>query len=536
MPGSAAEEQMRRRLDGADFHGLFLGLGWDNPPDTGPVEIDDTGLTARRVAAKKGVAVWLVVWDAPPHGLEKRRVSIVLRRHSPLGRLVLFDTPDEVLFLWPEQTPSGNDRIVEHVYRKGSGGGDAVLQRLERVRFTLAQQATLTPLIVRDRVRRSFNVEKITKSFYQEFQKHHTGLAESIEGIEGAENRRWYASVLLNRLMFIYFIQRKGFMDGDPRYLRNRLRSVRELSSSGQPHAFFCEFLLPLFHQGLGQPNPEFDNTAVGCLIGRLPYVNGGLFETHQLERNTEISIRDESFERIFEFFDKWRWHLDESSTGADNEISPEILGFIFEQHVNKKATGTYYTKPDVTRYMAASTIIPALADRLAAAGLDDPSVLLPGSGADYVHTSLGYGITESLPPGSLDPQATPDPTLGIALDGERWCDVFHRRQQYEQIVNKMSTAEESWTIDDAVTHNLDLSTLMIDYLSCLNTYDECRTAFDVLRSLTICDPTVGSGAFLLAALDILDPLYTTVLETARYLDAKDIIMPRERERESLIS
>lgn len=532
MPGAAAEEGMRSRLDEADFHGLFLGLGWDNPPDTGPVEIDDTGLTARRVAAKKGVAVWLVICDAPPHGQEKRRVSIILRRHSQLGRLVLFDTPDEVLFLWPEQTPSGSDRIVEHLYRKGSGGGDAVLQRLERVRFTLAEQAKLTPLIVRDRVRRSFNVEKVTKSFYQEFQKHHTSLAASIEGIERAEDRRWYASVLLNRLMFIYFIQRKGFMDSDLHYLRNRLRRIREQSSSEQPNAFYCEFLLPLFHQGLGQPNPEFDDAAVGCLIGRLPYVNGGLFEIHKLEEQYEIAVKDESFERIFKFFDKWRWHLDESSTGADNEISPEILGFIFEQYVNKKDTGTYYTKPDVTRYMATSTIIPALVDRLAAAGLDDPSVLLPRSGADYVHTSLGYGINEPLPPGSLDPQAKPDPVLGIALDGERWCDVFHRRQQYEQLIDKMSSTEESWTIDDAVTHNLDLSTLMIDYLSLLNTYDECRTAFDVLRSLTICDPTVGSGAFLLAALDILDPLYTTVLETARYLDSKDIVVPRERERE----
>ena len=538
MPGAATEERMRRQLDGADFHGLFLGLGWDNPPDTGPVEIDGTGLVARRAAAKKGVGVWLVVCDALPHGQEKRRVSLVLRRHSPLGRLVLFDTPDGVLFLWPEATSSGGDRIVEHIYRKGRGGGDAVLQRLERVRFTLAEQASLTPLEVRDRVRLSFNVEKITKSFYLEFQKHHTDLTNGIEGIELAEDCRWYASVLLNRLMFIYFIQRKGFMAEDRHYLRNRLVKVRELFGGDAPNSFFDEFLLPLFHQGLGQPNPQFDNAEIGCLIGRLPYVNGGLFEIHQLEREYDISIQDKSFERIFEFFDKWRWHLDESSTGADNEISPEILGFIFEQYVNKKKTGTYYTKPGVTGYMATSTIIPALVDRLVAAGLDDPSVLLPGSGADYVHTSLGFGITETLPPGSLDPQSTPEPILGIALDGERWCDVFHRRQQYEQLVNKLSSIEESWTIDDAITYNLDLLTMMVDYLSLLNTYDECRTAFNVLRSLTICDPTVGSGAFLLAALDILDPLYTTVLETARYLDAKDMMTPereRERERESLI-
>ena len=536
MPGTTTHEEMRDLLDGADFQGLFLQLGWDNPPDTGPVriEVDDTELVARRVADKKGVAVWMVICDAPPHGLEKRRVSLGLRKHSPLGRLVMLDTPEEVMFLWPELTTSGRDRIAEHVYRKGHGGGDAVLRRLERVRFTLAEQRTMTPLDARDRVRHSFNVDKVTKSFYKKFQAHHAHLVEQIKGIPRDEDRRWYASVLLNRLMFIYFIQRKGFMDNDLYYLSNRLAKVRELFGTDQPYAFFHEFLLSLFQIGLGQPNPQYDSSEIEGLIGKLPYINGGIFEIHQLEENYDIQIHDNTFERLFEFFDKWRWHLDESPTGADNEINPDILGFIFEQYINQKETGAYYTKPDVTGYMAASTIIPAVMDRLVAAGLENPCVLLPGSGADYVHTSLGYGITQSLPSGNFDPHSTPDPMLGIALPGERWCDVFHRRQQYKKLVDSLSIIGKEWTIEDAVTYNLDLQTLMDDYLSLLNTPDECQVAFDVLRSLTICDPTVGSGAFLLAALDILDPMYATVLEMAHYLNInqKGVYNERERERE----
>ena len=167
-------ELMRRLLDGADFQSLFLELGWDNPPDTGPVEIKNTKLVAHRVADKKGVAVWVVFCDAPLHSLEKRRVSRGLRRHSPLGRLVILDTSEKVLFLWPELTTSGREHIVEHEYLKGRGGGDRVLQQLERILFTLAEQATLTLLAVRDRVRHSFNVEKVTNKFYEEFQTHRT--------------------------------------------------------------------------------------------------------------------------------------------------------------------------------------------------------------------------------------------------------------------------------------------------------------------------------------------------------------------------
>ncbi len=63
---------------------------------------------------------------------------------------------------------------------------------------------------------------------------------------------------------------------------------------------------------------------------------------------------------------------------------------------------------------------------------------------------------------------------------------------------------------------------MMRDYLIQLANPEECQTAFDVLRSLTVCDPTVGSGAFLLAALDVLDPLYTILMERAQEIAAEN--------------
>ncbi len=70
--------------------------------------------------------------------------------------------------------------------------------------------------------------------------------------------------------------------------------------------------------------------------MGRVPYLNGGLFDTHTLEQhNQEIEIPDEAFQRVFDFFDAYKWHLDERPLRRDDEINPDVLGYIFEKYIN---------------------------------------------------------------------------------------------------------------------------------------------------------------------------------------------------------
>ncbi len=521
MPGPSHQE-LRGFLDADDFGGLFRRLGWDNPADglAESVEVESSDWAAEAVADKRGVTVWSVAGsELPPRSVQHQIVKATKRKSR--DQLVVFASPEEQLWLWPEQRPSGvGHRLVDHHYRRYHDN-DPLLQRLSDVCFTVAEEKELTAVKVLDRVRRSFNAEKVTKSFFREFKDHHEQLAEHIEGIPRPDDQRWYASVLMNRLMFVYFIQRKGFVAGDRHYLRNRLAVVRERVGDDRFYAFFRRFLLPLFHEGLGSPPAarRYDDPVIEEIIGEVPYVNGGIFELHRLEDTYDIQIPDAAFEALFEFFDQWRWHLDERPTGDAKEINPDILGFIFEQYVNKKQQGAYYTKPDVTGYMATSAIIPALVDRLVGAGLDDPCELLPNSGEEYLHDAMSYGVGVPLPEGDLPPSEFPDTALDIALPGERWCDVTHRRKRYveqKDLVNSGGVAE----INDAITQNLDLAALLADYLYTLSSTDECQRVFEVLRSLTICDPTVGSGAFLLAALDVLDPLYTAVADRAEEIAA----------------
>jgi hypothetical protein len=90
-------------------------------------------------------------------------------------------------------------------------------------------------------------------------------------------------------------------------------------------------------------------------LLGEIPYLNGGLFQKHQIEElhGKTIVIADTAFEKLFSFFKEYDWHLDERENRNGNEINPDVLGYIFEKYINQKQMGAYYTKEDITEYIA---------------------------------------------------------------------------------------------------------------------------------------------------------------------------------------
>jgi hypothetical protein len=178
------------------------------------------------------------------------------------------------------------------------------------------------------RLQDAFDVERVTKKFYDEFQGHHAKFLERIEGIEDDDDREWYASVMLNRLMFIYFVQKKGFLDGDTDYLSDRLNRCQS-----EDFDYYRGFLLPLFFEGFCLPAEE--RTAdTNRLLGEIPYLNGGLFLPHPIEQacgvtaagEGTIGIADEAFEDVFAFFNQYQWYLDDRPLRNDREINPDVF------------------------------------------------------------------------------------------------------------------------------------------------------------------------------------------------------------------
>lgn len=360
-------QRMRKRLHDFDLVGLLVEeLGWNHHPGS-PISVSVKKLHFRAIpiAEKAGFVVWKCeAGDGriPNHSL-RRQVETRVTKHA-FEHLIVFvdDARREQVWQWVKREQGKSDASREYTFRVGQTG-EQVLQRLSELAFGLEEEEDLTISLVADRVKSALNAEKVTKRFYDDFQKELRAFQGFIDGIEGSSDIDWYASLMLNRLMFIYFIQKRAFLDGDVNYLRNRLASVREVAGPDQFHDFYRTFLRRLFHEGLGKPETE-RSTELTALLGRVPFLNGGIFDVHDLERdNPDIRIPDGAFARLFNFFDRYRWHLDERPRATDNEINPDVLGHIFEKSINQKEKGAYYTKEDITGYMAENTIIPRLLD-----------------------------------------------------------------------------------------------------------------------------------------------------------------------------
>ncbi len=161
----------------------------------------------------------------------------------------------------------------EHTFHQNQSG-DALLQKLEAISFTLEEEERLSLPDVTGRTRTAFDVERVNQDrFYDRFKAEHAQFFQFITGITDRADHEWYASVMLNRLMFVYFIQRKGFLDGDTEYLRNRLNQMRAEYGRDKFYSFYRYFLLRLFHEGLGGRSRSKE---LEKLAGKIPYLDSG--------------------------------------------------------------------------------------------------------------------------------------------------------------------------------------------------------------------------------------------------------------------
>lgn len=396
------------------------------------------------------------------------------------------------------------------------------------IAFTLDEEEQLTLSGTTQRLRDAFDREKITKKFYEAFKKQHDAFLKFIEGLESVSDRQWYASLMLNRLMFVYFIQKKGFLDGDINYLKNRLTSVRATKGEDQFHSFYRAFLLKLFHGGLATPKDARD-AETAKLLGNIPYLNGGLFEPHALEADgNTITISDAAFEGVFNFFDQYEWTLDTRAIErADGkEINPDVLGHIFEKYINQKQMGAYYTKEDITDYITKNTVIPWLFQNAIA---HDKVAFEPGSAVwrmlsenpdAYIYPAVKHGadqpLADSIAAGIDDVTQRGDwnktAPASHGLPTETWRELVARRERYANLKAKAASGEIS-SIEDFITLNLDIRQFARDAIQYAESPDLVRAFWKGISAIKVLDPACGSGAFLFAALNILYDLYDACLE-----------------------
>ena len=549
MPTTLDRDKIRKHLENFDLRSLFIEeLGWDHGGTTIEATVVNRIFALEAIAQKRGMVIYQYVADSddafPDHPTRQkieRAVARTVREH-----LIVYAAHDgsTLYWQWVKREPGRPDRSRQHIYHRDQPG-EALIQKLEQLVFTLDEEDDTTIVAVSGRVRAAFDVEKVTKKFYERFKKEHHVFLGFIEGIKNIADREWYTSLMLNRMMFIYFIQKRGFLDSDTDYLRKRLQRMKATHGKDRFQTFYRLFLLRLFHEGLGQPQGD-RAPELAELLGRVPYLNGGLFDVHDLEQeNPNIHVPDKAFEKIFAFFDAYQWHLDDCPLHKDNEINPDVLGYIFEKYINQKQMGAYYTKEDITGYISRNAIIPFLFDR---AKKECPIAFKPDGGVwrllsddpdRYFYEAVRHGITydlhkredlakkRDLPPeiatglndvskrGDWNQPAHAD----YALPTETWREHVARRQRYEEIRSKLAGGKVT-SINDLITYNLDIEKFAQDVIAASEGPELVRAFWKALTQVSILDPTCGSGAFLFAALNILEPIYTTCLEAMRgFLD-----------------
>ena len=526
--------QFNQHIKSADFRILFNELGWDNVRnaqyDT-TIAIDDTDFELKAVAHKSGFIVYQCLVDEIPQNAMCRKIDMRLRKYSN-DYILIFIKHNVEHHLWITPVKTIEKRDLVTVEYGTVLQAEFLFSKLDSISFDIDEVVTIVDVTARIHKAFEVNSGKITKDFYAGFKKQHNSFVAFIKGIEVEGDKQWYASVMLNRLMFCYFIQKKGFLNFDPDYLRNKLEWTKQQRGDNQFfNSFYKGFLCVLFHGGLNNPthNREFET-----IYGRIPYLNGGMFDEHQLEKQYEgIDIADEAFEELFGFFDKWRWHLDTRITATGKDINPDVLGYIFEQYINDRAQmGAYYTKEDITEYIGKNCIIPFLVDEVAKSTSSKNFKsngfvwqMLKSSGDKYIYDAVKKGVNQPLPDYIEQGVDTALPELlerrarwnektheELALPTEIWRETLERRNRYFDVRGKIERGEVT-EINDFITYNLDIRSFVYDLIAKTEDHLFIKHFYGALQRVTILDPTCGSGAFLFAAMNILEPLYEVCID-----------------------
>jgi hypothetical protein len=529
---------MRSHIQAFDFATIFIeDLHWDRYRGRGDIyaTVDDHTYTLTPIAQKSGVVAYLCDHDETgmvPTSTNRRKIERQVAKAVQEHIIIYTDVAKTMqVWQWVWRQEGKPTSANEQTYRV-TQSGTALAQKLEPLIIRLDEEVTVLDVV--RRINDGLRKEKVTKQFYERFQQEHDAFLHFVQGIAREADQRWYASVMLNRLMFVYFIQRKGFLNGETDYLRTRLSVVRE--EHGTPFlSFYKHFLRHLFHEGLSK-KPAERQPHLDRLLGRIPYLNGGLFDVHALESAyPDIDISDDAFKRIFDFFDDYDWHLDDRPLRNDKEINPDVLGYIFEKYINQRQMGAYYTKEDITGYISQNVIIPRLIDlakakcpvAFEATGYvwrllrDNPDL--------YIYPDTRKGTELLLPDpieagrgdvsrrGMWNRLAAPEyGTTAKREDGsgivtETWRECVARRGRYRELRAKIELGAVA-NHDDLVANNLDIRQFVQDVIANCEGTDLLWAFYQAIEQITVLDPTCGSGAFDFAALNVLEPLYEVCL------------------------
>lgn len=346
--------------------------------------------------------------------------------------------------------------------------GEGESTRTAAERFTaIASKGSKATL---DDVKEAFSVEKLSKAFFDEYKKHYDIFCDFMVSkpnirqtiFNGDEKGiRDFNKKLLGRIVFLYFIQKKGWLGvpaksdwgkGDFDFLTNLFKNTKN------PDLFYSELLSKLFFDTL---NTKRTDDLIELVKGepcRIPYLNGGLFEEDD-KKHRNLILPANLFKSLFDFFNQYNFTIYEDDPNDHTvAVDPEMLGHIFENLLeDNKDKGAYYTPKEIVHYMCQESLI------------------------EYLTTwfeNKGYEVV-----GYIGFDKPEQPKLFSANEG--------RKGQMILEADNKATGKQ---IDRILIEKLLKKKLDDDDKKLIKKHSvEFHNALD---SVKICDPAIGSGAF----------------------------------------
>jgi hypothetical protein len=204
---------------------------------------------------------------------------------------------------------------------------------------------------------RALDRDLLTRQFFERFRASVQEVAAVLR--QECRNERpdaiaSQALLILSRILFLYFIQQKGWLNGERRFLLDRLQSALD-----DGREFFATVLEPLFFDCLNTPVRQRDGAARA--LGHVPYLNGGLFDPSPFERrHADFRLPNELMQRIIErTFERFAFTADESDSSGVH-VDPEMLGKVFESLMagdERAVSGSFYTPRAIVDVLTSTAI-----------------------------------------------------------------------------------------------------------------------------------------------------------------------------------
>jgi hypothetical protein len=384
-----------------DFEGWLSEGRWCHLLEALGFEVVDAAIPANALAAwgwhgraveglrlaGRAAGCRVVVGEDVPVGMRRKVATAVHRRNPTDTTLWLWTGDRELTLAVVDRTPTGQVFVRSMTVDRHDPDpvGLGQLRALDLQNIAEPDEPDVA-LAVRRHISAILDQDGLTRAFFDGFRGALDELVAQIEnGPVDDETRHDVCLVTLLRIVFLYFLQREGLLDGDRRFLVRHLRRC-----IAEDLDYWTTVLHPLFFGALNTPAP--DRTPAAARLGEIPFLNGGLFEPTPAEVSCpDRAWSNDVWERVLEDFFE-RFHFTATEPGGPDEarvVDPEMLGKVFEGLMygdRRSRSGAFYTPRDVVRSMVEHSIEAYVSDE---AGLD-PRGSLDADARDRVIEALG--------------------------------------------------------------------------------------------------------------------------------------------------